>query len=103
MRTLYFVFTILIAVLTLGLGQGQSWSSANDRRYGIDLNSDGIISMEEWQSNQRTFMESDLNGDGFLSGGELGSGMIRPISQAIGEDYILQFQSTTHTVETPVR
>ena len=82
MKIKYILIMILFTVFIIALG-GSRASRAESRLYGIDMNGDGMISMEEWQGNQRTFEERDLNGDGFLSGTELSSGMIRPLSSLI--------------------
>jgi len=78
MKTKYFLFLILLATFMAFLGLERR-AIAESRLYGIDLNGDGKITMEEWQGNQRTFEEFDLNHDGILSGTELHPGMIRTI------------------------
>jgi Ca2+-binding EF-hand superfamily protein len=98
MRVKYFLFIFLttMALTFLGIEKSRSESLL----YGIDINQDGMISMEEWQGNQRTFEERDLNHDQVLSGSELKPGMLRPISEVSGPGgTITRWQFTSHTVQ----
>jgi len=79
MKLKYAFFYFFATLLAAGLGF-MSQSISESLLYGIDINQDGVISMEEWQGNQRTFEERDLNHDKILSGAELSSGMLRKLS-----------------------
>ncbi|MBI4445313.1 MAG: EF-hand domain-containing protein [Acidobacteria bacterium] len=45
------------------------------RHRGIDRNSDGIITRQEWPGNDQSFSKLDRNGDGILAGDELQPGV----------------------------
>ncbi len=45
--------------------------SDNMRFRGMDRNSDGRITREEWRGNDKSFSNQDQNGDGVLSGDEV--------------------------------
>jgi hypothetical protein len=53
-------------------------ASEQIRFYGLDRNSDGVITRAEWSGNDQSFREHDTNGDGILSGNE-----VRPGGEAI--------------------
>jgi len=94
------ILSMALMTLALGLTPGKSHSESN--LYGIDINHDGKISMEEWQGNQRTFEERDLNHDKFLSGDELSPGMILTPSTAAGrtvDQTLIRKKSSTQTTE----
>jgi Ca2+-binding EF-hand superfamily protein len=74
--------TLLIFILTLsgGLAYGMAQVKQNEdsldlmKCQGMDPNSDGVITREEWQ---RTFNNHDWNNDGVLSGDEVRLGASR--------------------------
>ena len=49
-------------------------ASEQIRFYGLDRNSDGVITRAEWSGNDQSFREHDTNGDGILSGNEVRPG-----------------------------
>src|SRR5215467_13653844 len=59
-----------------------------------------MITMEEWQGNQRTFEERDLNHDQVLSGSELKAGMLRSVSDVMGPSgTITRWRFVSHTTQ----
>jgi hypothetical protein len=84
-RPLVLMFSILALQLSLAPGAVTSAEAqaAQDkpvskyRFQALDKNRDGRITREEWDGNDRSFMNHDWNGDGVLSGNEVRPGAQR--------------------------
>jgi hypothetical protein len=84
-RPLVLTFSILALQLSLAPGAVTSAEAqaAQDkpvskyRFQALDKNRDGRITREEWDGNDRSFMNHDWNGDGVLSGNEVRPGAQR--------------------------
>jgi Ca2+-binding EF-hand superfamily protein len=83
-RPLVLTFSILALQLSLAPGavtsaeaQAQDKPVSKYRFQVLDKNRDGRITREEWDGNDRTFMNHDWNGDGVLSGNEVRPGAQR--------------------------
>ena len=74
----------LAAALCLGMAASAAAQgrSKNATRFpGLDVNSDGVITREEWRGNDQSFRNHDWNGDGKLSGDEIRVGAQRPAKE----------------------
>ncbi len=63
--------------LTSPARAGAQGRGGNTRFQGMDKNSDGVITRDEWRGNDRSFRNHDWNGDGRLSGDEIRVGAQR--------------------------
>ena len=59
---------------------------------GMDANSDGVITRQEYRGDDHSFANHDWNGDGVLSGEEVRPGAHKPDSHAKGESVSGEFK-----------
>src|SRR5687768_5402888 len=77
MKKKFLVLPILFALYLPAVSQNLQNQQEEMRFQGLDRNSDGRITRNEWRGNDQSFTNEDWNGDGVLSGDEVRPGARR--------------------------